>query len=254
MHPLCLKINSCGISDCRPEWHWDINGCNDYDLWAVFRGKGKLQIGNELLDVEEGVCLLLPPNLPIHGRHEKENPLFVINVHFDFIKESAPVYPHPLKKRFIVNLPFFKELLQRLLSAHYKGDENEASAWLTVILTEFFSSPVNRENATTENSHTYLVREICKQINENVKSSASLTYFAHKYGYSATYLGKIFHNLTGVTFSQYLANARINQAKSLLLTSDLSVTEIAEQLGYYDPCHFIRQFKSIVGCSPNSYR
>lgn len=254
MQAFFLKVNSCGISDCRPEWHWDINGFNDYDLWTVFRGKGKLQVGDEILDVEEGVCLLLPPNTPIHGRHEKDKPLFVINVHFDFTQNNTPVFPYLLKKRFIVNLPFFKELLQRLLSAHYKGNESEAHSWLNVILTEFSSSPVTRENATTENSHAYFVGEICKQINENVKNSASLTVFAHKYGYSATYLGRIFHKLTGVTFSQYLSNARINQAKSFLLTSDLSVTEIAEQLGYYDPCHFIRHFQKIVGCSPNSYR
>ena len=178
----------------------------------------------------------------------------MINVHFDFIKENTIAYPHPVKKRFIVNLPFFKELFQRLISAHYKGEENEAGAWLNVILSEFFASPATRENATTENSHTYFVWEICKQINENVKDAASLTDFARKYGYSATYLGKIFHRITGVTFSRYLSNARINQAKSLLLTSDLSVAEIAEQLGYYDSCHFIRQFKSTVGCPPNSYR
>ena len=48
MQAFFLKVNSCGISDCRPEWHWDINGFNDYDLWTVFRGKGKLQVGDTI--------------------------------------------------------------------------------------------------------------------------------------------------------------------------------------------------------------
>ena len=81
-----------------------------------------------------------------------------------------------------------------------------------------------------------------------------ISYFANKYGYSSTYLGKIFHKITGVSFSNYLLNARINKAKLLLKTTDYTISEIADELGYYDTSHFINQFKKIVGCSPNAYR
>jgi YesN/AraC family two-component response regulator len=74
------------------------------------------------------------------------------------------------------------------------------------------------------------------------------------YGYSATYFGKLFHRVVGVSFSEYLVNARINQAKILLKTSEMSVSQIAYYLGYCDVSYFTRQFKKIVGCPPNSFR
>ena len=38
------KINLCGLNDCSPEWHWETDGFGDYDLWAVFRGSGTLEV------------------------------------------------------------------------------------------------------------------------------------------------------------------------------------------------------------------
>ena len=55
------KINWCGIKDCSPEWRWDSNGFHDYDLWAVFRGSGYIEVDGVRYDAKEGMCFLLPP-------------------------------------------------------------------------------------------------------------------------------------------------------------------------------------------------
>ena len=49
------KINWCGIKDCSPEWHWDSNGFHDYDLWAVFRGSGFIEVGGIQYEAKEGM-------------------------------------------------------------------------------------------------------------------------------------------------------------------------------------------------------
>jgi two-component system response regulator YesN len=82
----------------------------------------------------------------------------------------------------------------------------------------------------------------------------TLSDFAAKYGYSADYIGRIFSREVGISFSEYLANTRINKAKFLLSSTELSVEGVAEALGYYDTCYFIRQFKRITGTSPGRYR
>ena len=251
---ISYKINWGGITDCDPTWHWDTNGFHDYDLWAVFRGSGFIEIDGVRYDAKEGMCFLLPPNARIRGRHDPKIPLLTANVHFHFLQNNAPIFPCQLQQRFVRNTTFFRELLDRSLSAFYRDQPQEAAAWLTVVLTEFFASPQMQEINTTANIHTEYIQNICKQIQENIAESTSLATFASKLGYSTTYLGKIFHKLTGVSFSQYLLNARINQAKLLLRTSNLSISAIAEQLGYYDTSHFIKQFKQIVGRSPNVYR
>ena len=247
-----FQIKSCGITDGGADWYWDTDGFADYDLWAVFRGKGKICIGEEWFEIEAGTCFLLPPNTQIHARHLNDNYLLNFNVHFNFVKNGQVVFPHKAERRYITNQSFFKELYNRIISSHYSNQKENAISWLTVCLNEFFSCPAICENTVTENVHLQCVNEICGAINEN--PTYFLSYFANKYGYSSTYLGKIFHKITGVSFSNYLLNARINKAKLLLKTTDYTVSEIAEELGYYDTSHFINQFKKIVGCSPNAYR
>ena len=254
MQDYTLKINSCGITDCNAEWKWDTFGFNDYDLWTVFRGKGTLTIDEECFNVEEGSCILIPPNKKITGRHDLQNPLFTINVHFDFLQNEKIIHPYDIEQRFILNTTFYKEILNRIVFLHYRESESYSKACLFVALQEFFSSSEICENTKTQNLHLELIQNICKSINTKISENCSLAKFASENCYSTTYLGKLFHKITGVTFSQYLLNARISQAKSLLKTTDKTVSEIAEELGYYDTCHFIRQFKSVVGCSPNNYR
>ena len=112
----------------------------------------------------------------------------------------------------------------------------------------------NTKQTPDSAAHQKYVTEICDRINASPEAKHVLSELATEYGYSATYLGKLFHKNVGISFSNYLLNARINYAKILLLNSKLSVGEIAEKLGYYDTAHFINQFKKTVGCTPNAYR
>ena len=99
-----LKINSCGVSDCAPEWEWTTapHGFGDYDLWAVFRGIGTIIAHTEKeppaeYHLQEGACLLLAPNTVYTAYHEPSCPLLVINVHFDFLNDNG-IFQSPKQK------------------------------------------------------------------------------------------------------------------------------------------------------------
>jgi len=68
------------------------------------------------------------------------------------------------------------------------------------------------------------------------------------------YLYKLFRKYSGISPKQYLSNIRISRATELLLTSDLSVTQIAEAVGYKDSLQFSTFFKKQTGLSPKKYR
>lgn len=248
------KINSCGRIECMPEWTWDTVGHSDYDLWTVLSGEGTLETAGKITRVSEGAVFLLPPNMKIKGRHDPKKPLSVIYVHFDFLDDGVAVQPYGLESKFVSDKLFFAELLSRTMLNFYKGAEENAIDWFKVVMLDFFAHPDAFGSNPTKATHITCIESICNELNENVMISTSLSYFADKYGYAPAYLGKIFHDLVGVCFSKYLATVRINKAKFLLKTSDLSVSEISEKMGYYDASHFIRQFKRMVGCSPNAYR
>jgi two-component system response regulator YesN len=82
----------------------------------------------------------------------------------------------------------------------------------------------------------------------------SLSMLAEKFGVTETHLSRIFKDQTGINFIEYLENRRLEKSKQLLLTTELSVGEIAWSVGYSSSNTFGRAFKRTIGISAMAYR
>ncbi|MFB9273908.1 response regulator transcription factor [Cohnella cellulosilytica] len=71
---------------------------------------------------------------------------------------------------------------------------------------------------------------------------------------SPAYFSRLFQKETGVTFTAYLTNLRLQEAKRLLVHTDYPVYEIAERAGYRNTRYFMKLFKETVGFTPTEYR
>ena len=71
---------------------------------------------------------------------------------------------------------------------------------------------------------------------------------------STTYFSRTFKEDLGVNFSVFLQTLRITKAKKLLVESDMSLNEIAQNIGYISSQNLLRLFKRYEGMSPSSYR
>lgn len=71
---------------------------------------------------------------------------------------------------------------------------------------------------------------------------------------SSSYFSRLFTRETGESFSSYTSRLKINWAKQLLERTDLSVTQISDELGFNEPGYFIKTFKKIEGVTPSVYR
>lgn len=252
-----IKINSCGISDCDAAWNWDTgkNGFQDFDLWFVLRGKGRIIAERETAEVERGSCLLLFPNTHYIGEHGNDH-LLIMNVHFTFSGADREIFPNsiPFVYKRINDISYMRQTLSRTVRLYNSGKEEQAALFFRAALAEYFLAETEAESGELGGGKPQIVQKICDMINISPENSHSLAGFAAEYGYSADYLGRIFSRAVGISFSEYLANARVNKAKFLLSSTSLSVEGIAEALGYYDTCYFSRQFKRITGISPGRYR
>ncbi len=103
------------------------------------------------------------------------------------------------------------------------------------------------------NSRGY-IGEICEYIKNNYHEDITLSYFAKKFYLNSSYLGSIFKKKMSVSFSEYLRNRRIEEAKKLLRNTDLKVFEIAMKVGFNDAGYFSKRFEDTVGMTPNEYR
>ena len=71
---------------------------------------------------------------------------------------------------------------------------------------------------------------------------------------SPYYLSHVFKQMSGYSPVQYLLRRRIGEAQTLLITTDLSITRIAELVGYDTQSYFNLQFTKNVGMSPGKFR
>ncbi|MBF6625806.1 response regulator [Aerococcaceae bacterium zg-BR9] len=82
----------------------------------------------------------------------------------------------------------------------------------------------------------------------------TLKSLANDLGFSPSHLSVMFKKETGIPFQDYLIQERIKKAKLLLLTTDLKIYEIAEQVGFEDMNYFSQRFKQIVGMTPSQFK
>ena len=73
-------------------------------------------------------------------------------------------------------------------------------------------------------------------------------------GLERTYCARLFHQETGVGMRDYLTRLRMNKAAVLLRDTALSVTAVAESVGYPNEAPFSKRFKLVFGISPSGYR
>lgn len=91
-------------------------------------------------------------------------------------------------------------------------------------------------------------------IHENFRRPITLEEVAEHVYISSYYFSRHFKNFTGMNFIDYLTKVRIEEAKKLLLTTDLNISQISRQVGYHDPSYFGRVFKKVVGMPPSKFK
>ncbi len=104
---------------------------------------------------------------------------------------------------------------------------------------------------------SYLQEEIDyarKYFNEHYNEDISIEEYAQSRGMSVSWFLRNFKQMTMKSPMQYILAIRINNAVSLLETTDYNVTEISTIVGYENPLYFSRIFKKQKGVSPSEYR
>ena len=110
-----------------------------------------------------------------------------------------------------------------------------------------------------ENQKNVLVQKIKDSIVEMIQNSElvnvkSSVYLADKLSYSYGYLSNLFSEVTYTSIENYIILQKIEYAKQLIVSSDLSLTEIAFQLNYSSMAHLSTQFKNVTGITPSAFQ
>lgn len=99
-----------------------------------------------------------------------------------------------------------------------------------------------------------LVEKICRYIEEHYYEDLSWEDAASMIGFSPFYFSKLMKEYCNMSYVDYVSLVRVNKAKELFDTTDVTVAEVALQVGYADPNYFTRVFKKLTGQTPSRYR
>ena len=111
-----------------------------------------------------------------------------------------------------------------------------------------------KKNPDLDKGDERVISSIMRYMQEHLSEEVSLSVLSEVFHLNPQYISQLFKNKIGVGFLAYLTNIRIEKAKKLLLSTSMSVTEIAEFSGYSDYRVFTKVFKKTEGITPSQFR
>jgi AraC family transcriptional regulator len=140
-----------------------------------------------------------------------------------------------------------------LLKAYQECLTNDGYSQATIhgLLLNLMATTADVKSETLNPKWAGLVTDI---LNDRWNENISLNELATSVGVHPVTISKFFPKYFQCTLGEYVRKLRIEKATTLILRSQLSLTEIAHQCGFFDQSHFIRVFKDITGFLPNGYK
>ena len=244
----CSRTHLC----CICNWHENI------EILMVLGGKGFVRVNEDRYPVEEGDIAVVNSGQmhDIFSRDSMHYACLIIDRSF-FLQNY-------LDSNKLTFSPVIKdpELFQMLLSfkENYKKEDSPYQVQLLrrdamdIIVKlcqdhcggEVFQKGETRIHAT--------IKKVIYRICSESQNELSLDSIAKDEGWNKSYLAREFRRYTGQTMIEFLNTIRCENARKMLLESDLSVGEVGRRCGFNDQTYFTRVFRKHLGKTPGGYR
>ena len=124
------------------------------------------------------------------------------------------------------------------------------------ILMQLFSRFITRESMGqyVESAANGKFDGIMNYIHSHLDRRITLSELAGRACLTTGHFSKVFKQVMGTTPCLYVQNRRIKQAQTLMLTTDMTISQVAEAVGIFNPAQFTRLFTKITGRKPKDYR
>ena len=231
---------------------------DEYQLNYIIKGEGILETRQGNFQVKEGSVILIFPGV-WHRYRPLDNGWKEYYVGFngnyadqifgqEFFRERIPV----------ISIGYNEIMLRHLyeIMEHVKSEKTgyqQICAGLVVYLISTILSIKKNENFEGRDIER-VIQKSCVIIRENLVKNMNMEDFAAELNIGYTYFRRMFKTYTGFSPAQYHLLLRIRQAKDLLATSNLTIKEIAYQLGFNSIYYFSRIFRLKTGKTPTEFK
>ncbi len=167
---------------------------------------------------------------------------------------SPDVYSGYVTIPKLLRLPPNNELekqIAKLIRLFLSAEIIQSSLALFDILLQSIDLNNRKSDALSADSR---VQAVIAYLARHYQSSITSADLEKETGFTSKYIGMLFKKKTGMTVKAYQMMLRIHQAERLLRETDLSLSEIANETGFYDAFYFSKMFKRYKGKSPKQFR
>lgn len=255
-------------------WHNGVRMPHNVILYCI-DGEFCISVEDRVFRVEKGDILFIPANTfykPLDGgkcqyyffhfaatmiSEMENNPKHIItSPHAGVVEGYGYTFVSTYRsgvniRTHIKNVPYHvKSIFERAEKLCANNTEYSNQLLLDNLLRELIIF-MGRNKTTTQNIH---LAKMLKHIEQNFSGDLSLSALSVRFGLSKSYIARLFREQLCCKPSEYVNNLRISIANTMLYQTNMTVSEIAEKVGYSNVYYFSRIFKQIVGCSPINIR
>lgn len=260
-----LSLTFCGYEVCDAGYHYIPRKRKYFMLYLISSGRGIFQINGRELLIEENTMLLVFPEMKYSFVADPEEGCTLLWVSFMGMRAGECVMHSGFSEEHLTRptklVPEMEELVEQILLMQEMTFANDLRRNGSLKL--FFAKLIDEYNseikkAVLVNEHKaeaseYIQRAIA-YIGQNYSQNIKINELADYVGVNRSYLASSFKKVTGYSPKEYLLSLRLEKAKSLLETTDMTINSISNAIGYTDQLAFSRMFKRYMGISPSVYR
>ncbi len=230
----------------------------------VLAGRGICEINGTLYPIEKDDIVIYNPGI-LHDEFVDSQPISLVSIAADNIHRPG------LPENCIIEnniTPVF----------HLYSDTHTFHALLTALADEIKSVNLYRDSTCqalfqalfykmlsqidascpqltiSDQIHTDLAHQIRAYVDRHITEKLSVQTIAHTFHISPSYLARIFKNALGCPLSQYIIRRRLGEAQTLLLNTELPISEVAGSVGYPNQSYFTKLFMQSFHITPLQYR
>ena len=253
-----LSVYNVGFQNCDPLCQWGPGIRDHYLIHYIISGKGYYKVNNRTYTLVAGDTFLVYPNTEVLYYADENEPWEYAWVGFTGSDASLILQATDFSVQSpVIHQTALGERIHRQLLHIYdaRGNEFEHAVEMTGRLYTMLAMFMHGASKTSEhNTSANYVQKGIEYISANYSYNITVEDIADYVGLSRSHLFRSFENILGQSPKEYLTDFRMRQACYLLEHSSLSITAIANSIGFDNSLYFSKTFHKFKGIAPKEYR
>ncbi len=254
-----VKLLNVSSAKYGGDWHSVPHIHNHMELFYIVGGKGQFLIQDQLYSVNANNLVIINPNIPHTEVSLNAQPLEYIVLGIEGLELAGSDYS---SGRFSI-LDHFESVdissclrnILREMEQKSTGYEDVCQAYMEILIIRLMRNTalaVPSEPQVISRNHQCAA--VKRYIDQHFKETLTLEQLAEEAHMNKYYLSHAFKKEYGISPINYLISCRLDESKYLLAETDLSMTQIAQLLGFSSPSYFSQVFRRSQNMSPMEYR